>query len=245
MLISVFKEGINMALIQCPECERNNVSDSAETCPDCGYGIKKHFEKIAKEQETKRIEEEKERLKVVEEQKKIEERETAINSVKMPDKPSFSIGSLVGAFVLFVFAGLFLWAGVAPPDPTKEPSVFLMLFGIVLGYVAFLVIKAGFKALKRKEELFNIALTDFEKYQKTYVEEQEELDFRRENLQQRIDEIKEQKELKNATPKCPICGSKSTTRISTAGRMVSVGTVGLASSKIGKQYRCMNCKHQW
>lgn len=35
-----------MALIKRPECGRENVSDSAEMCPDCGYGIKKHFQEI-------------------------------------------------------------------------------------------------------------------------------------------------------------------------------------------------------
>ena len=35
-----------MALIKCPECGRENVSDTAEACPNCGYGIKKHFEKL-------------------------------------------------------------------------------------------------------------------------------------------------------------------------------------------------------
>lgn len=34
-----------MALIKCPEC-RKEVSDSAVSCPNCGYGIKTHFEKI-------------------------------------------------------------------------------------------------------------------------------------------------------------------------------------------------------
>ena len=42
-----------MALIKCPECGRENVSDSAESCPDCGYGIKAHFEKIKREEERK------------------------------------------------------------------------------------------------------------------------------------------------------------------------------------------------
>lgn len=51
-----------MALIKCPECGRENVSDSAEACPDCGYGIKAHFEKI-REEEEKRKEEEKEKKK--------------------------------------------------------------------------------------------------------------------------------------------------------------------------------------
>ena len=32
-----------MALIKCPECGREKVSDTAEACPECGYGIKAHF----------------------------------------------------------------------------------------------------------------------------------------------------------------------------------------------------------
>jgi hypothetical protein len=31
-----------MALIKCPECNRD-VSDSAEMCPHCGYKVKKHI----------------------------------------------------------------------------------------------------------------------------------------------------------------------------------------------------------
>ena len=45
--------------------------------------------------------------------------------------------------------------------------------------------------------------------------------------------------------KCPICGSTNVSRISTLNRGVSVATVGLASSKIGKQYECKKCKHKW
>ena len=52
---------------------------------------------------------------------------------------------------------------------------------------------------------------------------------------------------KNAAkhPKCPVCGSTNTERISTLNRTVSIATLGLASSKIGKQYQCKNCKHKW
>ena len=32
-----------MALVTCPECGREKISDTAVACPDCGYGIKKHF----------------------------------------------------------------------------------------------------------------------------------------------------------------------------------------------------------
>lgn len=36
-----------MALVTCPECGRERVSDSAESCPDCGYPIKNHFSKLS------------------------------------------------------------------------------------------------------------------------------------------------------------------------------------------------------
>lgn len=32
-----------MALVNCPECGREQVSDSAVACPGCGYNIKEHF----------------------------------------------------------------------------------------------------------------------------------------------------------------------------------------------------------
>lgn len=30
-----------MALVTCPECGRERVSDTDEACPDCGYGVKR------------------------------------------------------------------------------------------------------------------------------------------------------------------------------------------------------------
>lgn len=45
--------------------------------------------------------------------------------------------------------------------------------------------------------------------------------------------------------RCPMCRSTNVVKIDTFDRAVSVGTVGLASGKIGKQYKCKNCKHMW
>ncbi len=33
-----------MALVKCPECGREKVSDKALACPDCGFGLKEYFE---------------------------------------------------------------------------------------------------------------------------------------------------------------------------------------------------------
>lgn len=43
-------------------------------------------------------------------------------------------------------------------------------------------------------------------------------------------------------PQCPYCHSTNLKKISTSGRIVSVGVFGLGSSKIGKQWHCNNCK---
>lgn len=65
-----------MSLIKCPECGRENVSDSAEMCPGCGFGIKKHFEAIKMKQE------ENEKCRIREEQERIE-----LKSIPLPNKP--------------------------------------------------------------------------------------------------------------------------------------------------------------
>ena len=37
-----------MALVNCPKCKRENVSDNAESCPSCGYGVKAQLDKERK-----------------------------------------------------------------------------------------------------------------------------------------------------------------------------------------------------
>lgn len=44
-----------MALIKCPECGRENVSDTANSCPNCGYEIKTHFVRIEEEKKQEEI----------------------------------------------------------------------------------------------------------------------------------------------------------------------------------------------
>ena len=39
-----------MALIECPECGRENVSSTAKSCPGCGYNVKEYYENYEKAQ---------------------------------------------------------------------------------------------------------------------------------------------------------------------------------------------------
>lgn len=57
---------------------------------------------------------------------------------------------------------------------------------------------------------------------------------------------KREAEIKAAQhPQCPACRGYNTQRISTTKKVVSTSLVGLASSTIGKQYECLDCKHKW
>ena len=59
-----------MALVKCPECGREKVSDSAETCPDCGYAVKAYYDKVKQEEEEKRLAEEREKQRIAEEEER-------------------------------------------------------------------------------------------------------------------------------------------------------------------------------
>lgn len=60
-------------------------------------------------------------------------------------------------------------------------------------------------------------------------------------------EMKNQKEYRklNEGYKCPSCGMMAGHRIGVMSKGFSVGTFGLASNKIGKNYQCANCKYIW
>ena len=46
-------------------------------------------------------------------------------------------------------------------------------------------------------------------------------------------------------PQCPACGSTNTSKIGVLGRSTSIFAFGLASNKIGKNWKCKNCGHTW
>ena len=229
-----------MALIKCPECGREKVSDSAEMCPDCGYGIKAHFERIRIEEERKESERKSEELRnkiKIEEQKRKEEQ---IKSVPKPSKPRISIvGSIISGLIMLM--GIILMSTGEYErqksidnhngDPVVQ-GVILLIFGIsILCFVIW--------AYYQQRKKYNLAQTDFEEYQRTIVREHDEEIARRNALA----EAERYKQM-NA-PKCPVCGSTNIEKISTTSRAISVATVGLASGKIGKQNKCKNCKHMW
>ena len=185
-----------MALIKCPECGRENVSDMAEMCPSCGYGIKSHFDKIRIEQQKKEV------------------HEWRLQNVKMPEEPK-KMNSGYGLAIFFGFGAL--CGFITSP-----------VFGILMVACTCWMCYEGAKQYNKELEEYNLAKSDFEKYQKEVVWKQEQ--------RARDEALK---------IKCPQCNSTKIERISTTSRVASVAAVGVASGKIGKQYKCKNCKHMW
>lgn len=223
-----------MALIKCPECGRENVSDSAEMCPDCGYGIKAHFEKIKHEEERKRKEEQrKEQERIWEEkakEEKAKEEKAIIDSMPAPTKP-FPWQVILGIF--FAAAAIFMFC---------IDSIFLGLFE---GFIAFIMIVGGYSNYQDKKRIYETSLSDMERAKREALA----LD----RLNQAIADEQNAKIMNAVNPfkevtngvKCPMCGKSLGKKISATNRALSVATFGLASGKIGKQYKCSNCGHMW
>lgn len=221
-----------MALIKCPECGKENVSDSAEMCPSCGFGIKAYFEKIEQEKikQQKRIE--LEELKKKREQEEKEREQKRIQSIPKPEEPVFSRGFIIYMIVAVIFSSwLFLYT---PTTYNGEPQggTWIIEILVFIGIPLLVYLPNYNKRIKDYE----LACRDFETYQRQMIKEQDETIARQQReLNQKI---------ANAV-KCPNCGSTNTKKISTTSRVTSVALVGVASSKIGKQYECKNCGYKW
>ena len=100
-----------MALIKCPECGKEKVSDTAEACPDCGYGIRVYFDKI-KLEELQREKNERERKELERKTKEIEaaKMETKMKRQEFLGKYKYSLViGLVAIIILFVLFGATLY----------------------------------------------------------------------------------------------------------------------------------------
>lgn len=142
-----------MALISCPECGRENVSENAEMCLSCGYGVKAHFDEIKLQEETakqKILKEQKQKEEELQDKLKLEKKLAAIELPKEPEIELWLIGTglaLLFFFALFDLAGLGLFFG----------SVCLM--GAILNY-------------SNSAKTYNQAMEDTQKYK------EETLDYR-------------------------------------------------------------------
>jgi len=93
------------------------------------------------------------------------------------------------------------------------------------------------RKIERFQNEIDAASTDFERFQN-------ECGAAYRSASARLHALRDRQDSANR-PRCPTCGSYNVQPISTASRVASVAAVGLASSKIGKTFQCLDCKYKW
>ncbi len=106
-----------MSLINCPECGKENVSDSAIACPSCGYNLKIYFEKNKQEELSKNLlrnkDEEKQKERLINQKRE----EDKIKSIPKPEKPVFNRGLIVYIIIsTIIISLLFLYLPISISD---------------------------------------------------------------------------------------------------------------------------------
>lgn len=228
-----------MALIKCPECGRENVSNSAEACPNCGFRIREYYQKIKDKQEKlekqKLAEEQLQKFKNEQKEKKIQR----IKSIPKPDRPKYSIVAAICG-ILCILLGR---NSVATTDKYNVANsiahgngdpVFEGWYLIIGGVV---ILGIGFYFFIKKVKAYKLAKNDFETYQKEVVKQQDE------EMLRYVNEIEEKM---NTMVKCPTCGSINIEKISAASKAGKVALFGvLVAGSVSKTFHCKSCGYKW
>lgn len=308
-----------MALVKCPECGRENVSDSAESCPDCGFNIKDHFIRIQqiddmikkKKEEIK--EARKEELKRREEWEKAREKEREIEEGRMnkvaPFRKifiAFPILIIVAAFSCFCFGLIKKFAFTETPSTEERLSAlrgdsYYFKFGIpfddAMIFIGIGLAVLGAYLMYKFIKLYKLSSSNLKEYQKQVVMRKYAESYNRKsnseykcfidmdsdidddefilseiekdkkfedlikqtglsidlvkklNMERDEDSLRACIDINNRLeyersnmPRCPYCNSLSVERVSMTSKVISTAALGIASNKIGKQWKCKNCK---
>ncbi len=212
-----------MALMKCPECGKENVSDTSSTCPECGYNIQKYLQELReKEQDEKEFQY---ILSTIE-----------IPEVHEPKEPDSYVPGVIGS----VIAYLFLLACIVIADGGS------FAIGLVtLLYIAFLVLL--YVSIENEKKEFTKALIEYQEKLKENEEirnniEQYRMDKAKEILEQKKLErfLEELRAERNRKLHCPKCGSEN---IGVINRGYSILT-GFAGSGTPMNV-CQKCGYKW
>lgn len=227
------------------------MSDTAETCPQCGFGIKTHFDKVRLE-ESNRLRREELRKQDEVEQRRAEaerdaNRELRMKYVTVPTRKPIINGTLQLAILSLCFGCAFIFAAIISFLDNNGPFLYFGCIGALLAFLGLGGIIDGRERLKEEQKIFERYANDPERYKKAIVERNDRR--KRESELRTIEENDKARGRKDRADeqriRCPVCGSHETKRLSTMNREVSVYVSGAASAKIGKQYQCKKCGHLW
>lgn len=221
-------------LIKCPECEKD-VSDKAEHCPNCGFGIRQYIEdikrqeEIQKNRENKRKEYEKEIVIPDVPKKEFTEHEEMMILI-------WSIGSIA-------LLGIFFFILFNSEGFLSDMIIYLLLLiGLVIVFVALIKSTINDRNIRYNNEklTYDKAVKNFEEYKKSKVNEKLYLD----DLLEQVSQVNITNHADNI-PHCPTCQSTNIKKISGTSKVASVALWGIFSQKVKKTYHCNNYGYEW
>lgn len=213
-----------MALIKCPECGKENVSDNAQSCPNCGFGIHGYFVQQQNEQIAKKNAALAAQKAKIRQENEAEELKRRLANIKSPQEPRKGI-YIAGGVVCGIIGAL--WMALALYD-----GFHFFKFCIA---VLFLVMSAtSYSVYKDAVSDYNLSQTDFSAYQQKVIRAEDA---------RKAEEIRiaNEKVKKAAAPvKCPKCGSAS---IATVNRGYSIVWGFIGSGK--PMNVCQKCGYKF
>lgn len=243
-----------MALINCPECNCENVSDSATACPKCGFNIREFIEKQKQLEESKKKTEElinhnlNNNSSLIEElNQKLKLDLESIDNMERPQKESILHYLFLGTDSsilrwLIIILCILLFFGILGQSAFFI-VVFAILFIIALPIVVFLEINDYKEHCSRCDKINN----DFSGYKQS----------RKETVIRKYNDTIENIKMYNSKsaplsndyhrniPRCPTCSSTNIQKISTADRAAHGLAFGLFSKTARSQWECKNCGNKW
>jgi len=218
-----------MALINCPECGRENVSNTAVACPNCGYGIREHFEKIANENK-------KDKIKIC----------AKCGSIfGYPYSPSYINNDCLSCHIPIIEIDVDTdeWMKIHKPKGEKynySTEELQQNNKAINEYNA----KIFEKYIEPLGQL-DTSLTSYKLHMERYGRPTDDIEEVHQQIKEKaLWELHEgrRKREEEAKPKCPNCGSTDLKKLSALDRSASAFMWGLGSNKIGKTYECRKCK---
>lgn len=219
-----------MAIIKCPEC-KNDVSEYANKCPNCGCPITVIKNNQIKNIETKVKDLERKNRKSIE----AKEFQKVLDVTKIPkNKPRINVFLIIGAIIIIAVIS-FMVMMIGDIDGT------LMFYSICLIIVGVIIFLIGCSSLKESQRMYEQLKDDPEEYRKQLALKYYHNIKSQENARERAKERKQSKIYTVSHVKCPYCNSTNTKKLSVTSKAGSVAMFGLMSNKVGKQWHCNSC----
>ena len=164
----------------------------------------------------------------------------------MPPKPEFSKGIKIYSLIATIVVVLLLLLGYGEGDGSGIAALICIAYIVPFYYCCHFFTKWC---------EYSSAIKNPEKYQKQQKLQQE---YQNKKIQEELTEIQKEKEfaeasqrasepwaIKYSTHPCPYCGHYKVRYAKWEDKSVSIAFWGIASSKIGKDYKCEHCKKMW